>query len=368
MRIRKLIACFLLVFTFCGFFTGCKKELVCTELGIPSAQRFQDGIRARCVWDMKLWNGKLYIGGGDYDDNTGPTDIWCYDFPKKEWTNSGSVPDESVLRFVDLGGTLVAPGIDPEEDWSMGNYYALEGDSWQIYRNIPNSIHNFDMIKFGERIFAGNGVEDGNSPISYSDDGGQTFLPLEIYKDGALFDTTGLGVIRTYEFFVLKGTLYAIIRYGVNKASYDVFKYENGVMNYYTDLTEKIEFNSITMNMFGAKVEFKNKIYFTTGYLYSSSDAISYEKIPVLEDSVVSDILVDDKTMYLLCTKEKGNFTYTLAIYKTTDGKDFKEVLTYDYSTLAMCFEKSGDTYYVGMGYPARTIETNGAVLEFTFK
>ena len=367
MKLKKAIALFLMIFIFSGLLSGCKKELVCTELGIPSAQRFQDGIRARCVWDIKMWKGKLYVGGGDYNDNTGPTDIWCYDFKEKTWSNSGSVPDESVLRFVDLGGTLVAPGIDPQEDWSMGNYYALNDEGWQIYRNIPNSIHNFDMIKYDEKIFAGIGVEAGRSPIAYSVDNGQTFQPLEIYKDGAVFDTTGLGVIRTYEFFTLNGTLYAIVRYGENKANYDVYKYENGVMNYHSNLTEKIEFNSTTMNMFGGKVEFKDKFYFTTGYLYSSSDAISYEKIPVFDEGVVCDVLVDDSSMYLLCAKKKDE-AYALTIYKTNNGKDFEEILSYDYSSPALSFEKSGNTYYVGMGYPAKTIETNGSVLAFTFR
>ena len=70
-----------------------------TELGIPLSERYPEGIRARCPWDMTVFDGKLYIGGGDYDANSGPVDIWCYDIDNGTWENSGTVPDEEINRF-----------------------------------------------------------------------------------------------------------------------------------------------------------------------------------------------------------------------------------------------------------------------------
>ncbi|MBQ4116012.1 MAG: hypothetical protein IJD37_01410, partial [Clostridia bacterium] len=93
------------------------------ELGVPSMQSFEVDTASRCPWDMIIWDEKVYIGSGDYGSNAGPVDIWCYDIQESTWKNSGTVPDEEISRFCVVDNALVAPGIDPTEDWSYGNYY-----------------------------------------------------------------------------------------------------------------------------------------------------------------------------------------------------------------------------------------------------
>ncbi len=55
-------------------FSGCNKVEV-KELGIPAERQFSLGAMARCPWDIKVFEGKVYVGSGDYDLNTGPTVI-----------------------------------------------------------------------------------------------------------------------------------------------------------------------------------------------------------------------------------------------------------------------------------------------------
>ena len=98
-------------------------SIVYTELGIPTSERYSEGVTARSPWDMATYENKLYIGSGDYDTNAGPVDMWCYDIDKKTWSNSGTVPEEEIDRFCVIDNKLVVPGIDPQEDWSLGNYY-----------------------------------------------------------------------------------------------------------------------------------------------------------------------------------------------------------------------------------------------------
>ena len=69
----------------------------------------------------------IYVGGGDWDENQGPVDIWSF---AVENSNSGyqfqkeiTVDEESIERFRTCSGRLVVPGIDATESWKYGNVY-----------------------------------------------------------------------------------------------------------------------------------------------------------------------------------------------------------------------------------------------------
>ena len=123
----KRFICVLLIITLLPALSACYvhtpiNDAAYTELGIPTASHYPEGTRARCPWDIIVWNENLYIGSGDYDSNAGPIDIWCYDKKENAWKNTGTVPDEEVYRFCIVNDTLIVPGIDPTEDWTYGNY------------------------------------------------------------------------------------------------------------------------------------------------------------------------------------------------------------------------------------------------------
>lgn len=80
---------------------------------------------ARCPWDIKVFEGKVYVGSGDYGANTGPIVIWAYDIASGKWVSTGSVRDEAVTSFKVIGGKLTIPGIDPMGTWSYGNVYQV---------------------------------------------------------------------------------------------------------------------------------------------------------------------------------------------------------------------------------------------------
>ena len=169
------------------------------ELGNMVSGRYDAGAIANCAWDLVVWDGVLYRAAGDYDKNTGTVAIWAYDIATQTWKLTGEAKEEALHRFVQLGSILTTPGIDPKAGWELGNFYALVDGTWIQYRNLPNGVHNFDMIEFDGKIFAGLGVEAGNSPCVMSTDWGQTFQPVPLYKDGVVVDTTGQTYIRIYE-------------------------------------------------------------------------------------------------------------------------------------------------------------------------
>ena len=130
---------------------GCSGNYL-TLIGNPLSSRFTEGEIACCVWDMHVYDNKIFIGSGDYDLNTRPTDIWAYDLSTKKFVKTGSVLDEAITRFVEIDGKLVAPGIDPSESKEIGNFYTYENGQWVTTRNLPNAVHNLDMIKNADYI------------------------------------------------------------------------------------------------------------------------------------------------------------------------------------------------------------------------
>ena len=125
------------------------------ELGVVSDALYGSGAKANTPWDVKCWNGKVYRASGDYDKNSGAS-ILAYDVANRVWDTAYKVKDEAIHGFVEIGGKLVAPGIDATQGWEYGNYYELQADGkWKQIRNLPNGVHCFDMIECGGKIFAG---------------------------------------------------------------------------------------------------------------------------------------------------------------------------------------------------------------------
>ena len=70
------------------------------DLGIPTKKYYPSNNIARCVWDMKIFNNKLYIGCGDYNNNSGPTPVLYTSLDDiGNWHEEGVLPDEQIGRF-----------------------------------------------------------------------------------------------------------------------------------------------------------------------------------------------------------------------------------------------------------------------------
>ena len=125
---------------------SCSLDDSYADLGTPTLERSgEDGI-SRCPWDMIFYDGALYIGGGDYDRNMGPVDIWRYDESEGKWSLDATLPEEEISNFVLLGGaSLAAPGIDPTDDGRLGAYHVRGETEWQTYKEIPEAFHTFDL-------------------------------------------------------------------------------------------------------------------------------------------------------------------------------------------------------------------------------
>lgn len=335
------------------------------ELGIVCDAWYGTGTVANCAWDLKLWNGKLYRGAGDYDKNSGSTVMLAYDIANRRWEVTGTANDEAIHRFVEIDGKLYAPGIDPTEDWVLGNYYVLNGERWTKIRNLPNGIHNYDMVEFDGKIFAGLGVSAPNSPVVMSTDKGQTFSFVPLYKDGKQVDTTGMTYIRVYEYMVFNDQLYAYVTLDSDRG---IYRFEGDKMVWVSKPKSLVYNKRTNYNYFNAKFQLGDRYFLVSNHLISVTDFTDPSttgRAVLPQNEYVSDALMKDDLMYALAYRQKDDGTYQTVIYSSKTGLtgSFTEVVQFDYAVPPTSFAFDGDYFYIGMGSKNAVHEKNGMVL-----
>ena len=364
---KKIIALLVITITLISI-TGCQEI---KDLGVPTIKRYPSGETVRCIWDTKVYDGKVYVGMGDYDKNTHPSDVWAYDIKKRKWVLTCSVDDEAIIRFIELGGNvLVAPGTDPSEDWEMGNYYILQNGKWQKQRVLPNVIHNFDIIDYDGKRMYGVGADYGLLPAIYTEDNGKTFKTFEFFKNGEPYLVKSEDYARGYEFFEVFSELYLLVHHTyveIQKASASIFKYKDGAFYYYCDGREFFTASRINMTITPAKAPFRNNYFYCTDYLYYTKETETFKtkwKVELPNGERVSDFVIHNGEMYILSFIEKETEGYTVTIYKTQTGvSDFNKVYSFDYGVPPISFDVYNKYAYVGMGDRKTVSDLNGKVL-----
>ena len=360
----------LLLFSSCSFHTVIS-DIPFTELGIPSEGTYPTGIRARTPWDMIVWDGALYVGGGDFDANSGPLPIYRLDLETNEWSASDLLPEEEFNRFCVLGDELTVPGIDPKEGWELGNYYVLNDGVWEQKRVLPNGVHCFDMVEYDGRIYAGLGVPDTESPIIVSEDGGETFISVEMQKDGERVDTTGLDTVRVYDLFILGDRLYASFLYGNGSPyAYELYRYENGVFVFDNDWNGKVKRRAISYRMICEKVEYNDRLYLATGNLYATSDLDEMTVVTFPYSAAVFDLAVDGGRLYALCARRQDDGNVRISVWRKsgTGVANFIQLFNFEYPIAPISFAVSNGVFYIGMSDTANENELNGMILKIIYR
>ncbi|MBQ2736204.1 MAG: hypothetical protein IJF26_02080 [Clostridia bacterium] len=348
--------------------TSCMKkpvEVTPVSLGTPT-EKMSFGIE-RSPWDMMFYEGKLYIGNGDFDDNAGPITIWCYDPETEKWENSGSVRDESVSRFTLIDGKLAATGTDPMDGWELGNYYVLENGEWKTVRTIPGAVHNFDMAEHNGKIFCSIGVEPGGYPAAVSTDGGATFTQVPFYKDGKALDTSKNTSIRTYNMFLFKDQIYtSYVGSDPDGSYYELYKYENDKFVFQKSLSGEMGHIATNQTLYSADVEFKDKYFIATGYMFITSDMDDFRYIKYPNADIVYDFKIINDKLYSLTSFEVEKGKHKICVWENSSGKDtdFKQVFYFYYDAPCVSFEYENGDFYIGIGSARASYLKNGEILK----
>jgi len=128
---------------------GCKHEPpspavecpTCTWklLGAHAQAAAQPTATGRALVTLCPWRGKLYVGYGDYQRNTGPIDVTAWDPARGSFTHVHTSDTEAIYNYRAIGSSLYAPATDRR----AGADYAV-GEPWRDVQPVT-SAHAYDM-------------------------------------------------------------------------------------------------------------------------------------------------------------------------------------------------------------------------------
>lgn len=324
------------------------------DLGVPYYDVYaKELVNSRLSEDMTVFDGRLYVGGGDYDANTGPVYVMSYDLGRGVWEKSQvALEDEQIKRFEVVGGKLAILGTDPKGDWSLGNYYLLDGGAWETLRVLPSGIHCFDYAEFEGVGFFALGVNSGDYPVVRHS--GESYTAVEFYKDDAPLDTSVYETVRVYNLLEFDGSLYAFF-------SFDRVG-EDGSKRYYMDLYryngEVFEFAAGTLPSEDMPdvISFEGAVYLVMNdTLLVTHDLTDFKAVTLGEDVKVSDIIEVDGEFFALGSKTVSENYFEISVFGEKNGEFEKQFGFFAYAT-AGSFCADGDNFYISLGqreYPA---------------
>ena len=353
------------------------------NLGIPTEEWYSHNLLARCVWDMTIHDNKLYVGCGDYVQNTGGVPVmYCALDDLGNWQREGALLDEQLSRFLILDDKLTVPGWDPKDTPEYCPYYQLENGKWQTYSVLPDGLHNFDLVRYDGKLFAGIGANKGETPIVMSENG-IDFERVPMLRNGVPVDTSEGEMIRTYNLWVLNDTLYADFHYDnmvTNKWIVEVYRYENGKFIWCVGLGKKLNMVAMGSQNLGkpwADAVVDDTLFLTTGWLYKTTDMVEYTQVSFPNYAQTYDIYSYKDAMYLLTASQEitdpdtGEAVYHITVYSatTTNPDDFKVEYTVDSAVQPIALAVSDDGYFVSFGnWYSSTEEQNGTVIYYPKK
>lgn len=351
---------------------------------------------ANNVWDMQLYNGKIYLGHGNSSNlgvapNSGPIPVIYYDtanakFKTQSVTNSNPGILPSTKMYVDeeqidiyrvLNDKLYIPGNDSDsEKWELGNFYRLDGEVWTKYRNLPLGVHVYDLASYQGKMFAALGTES-KPTILISHNGGET------WQKYATINTFGF---RAYTMFHLNGKLYASgMMYPANKIwndktnileinekleKRDVVIYGSKMLPGLTYQTGTIPYNKI-----GKNVNFNNKLLYIAGGVFNDGQLLP-KSLNVMTDinqarrvnlpdakALPTDVLLRDGKVYVLTYTRQSANLYINRVYQSTDLTTWNEILRFNQDTYAKSFEENEGDFYFGLGTDPDVLSTSSGKL-----
>lgn len=186
----------------------------------PSVTAQQPG--GRVAYDATFHNGKLYVGYGDWNNNTGPIDVVCLNPATGKWeTALEDAPTEAIEIFRIINGSLFIPWVDSHPTMPYLGYSTDRGGTWHNVDNgLSGALHNFDIASYTgnpdtDLYFCGATIDSidqlGHGVIFHSTDGGATW--------NIVFDQGSPGNFSRIEKMAKYGAhLYAV---GINVYRYD---------------------------------------------------------------------------------------------------------------------------------------------------
>jgi len=290
---------------------------------------------SRNIWDMQLYNSKIYIGAGN-SSNIGPSSnsgrVAIYSInPKNDKINfEYKVAEEQINIFKVYDKTLYIPGHDATQRWTFGNYYTKKNNVWKKYRNIPDALHVYDIVKDKQKLYAALGLINYEGSVMVSKDG----IEWKNYKKYKK---------RVYSIFMLNNKLLS---------DKDLVK-SNQKMTRIKKLYRSIYF--ILAKPYNDHQAIPLKFMHIT-YI---NNKLIMKDIKIPSQYIPYDILIQNDKIYVLANlKTKNSFEIKVLEYNYKNLNSFKIVASLKYSSFARSFELANNYFYFGIGCYTKNISS----------
>lgn len=348
------------------------------NLGNPFTAK--KNLYARNVWDMQLFEGKIFLAHGDSAANSGATPIFSLDPKSGAFASEYRTNSEQVDCFPIIDGKLLVPDHDPLGA-APARLYRRQGGAWSRNAGLPDMAHLYAAQKWNGVLYTAGGnwpkTDRENFDIWSSKDDGVSWTGAS-KAGGANLPWVFKGVptiivnnnSRTYSLLPLGGQLYGVRQWMTRgKGGKEIlFK-----LNAKTGRFEDVSVACVTMSpgfTSNIQVRYKRTVPLRDGsalallvgnvndhqwnplqllHLRSFSPG-GISKIAVPDGALPYDLLQRDKTIYVLAWNKakKRNLVYALDEENLSAAP--REVLSFNAPTFARSFEEVGGAFYFGLG------------------
>ncbi len=336
-------------------------------LGNPLEKTFPSGDRvyARNIWDLQVFDGRLYLGHGNSANsppapNASPIDVWSYSPDANEFIAEFRLSDHAIGHYCIVDGRLHIPGHDAFESWDFENFYRRDDDGWKKIRNLRDGIHCFDLYGYDGKMFAALGARRG-AVVAISSDGGDTW------------EYSKIGGGRAYTFFELEKNLY------VCTSANSLYQYTGETFRPGAPMKALIPGSKYSWERhivfrpvrFGealvyivAGASYRNQ---PPGGLYTATSFGDVSEVAI--PGRPYDIVSSGGVCYVLsCTEEtvaqSGSTRFVIMVHGSEDLTEWGEILRFECETFARSFEVLGGDFYFGLGCNAESLsDSTGRIL-----
>ena len=362
-----------------------------TRLGNPLRE---DGLvgRALNVWDLQVFNGKIYLAGGSTVANTGPINVWAYDPITQTFDKEYTVAEEAIEHFKVFNNQLYIPAADPRQGDNNKFYRKSINGLWEKYEsNAVKLAHVRDLIKTenNEILLVGNNRnlnKVSNPSIAITTDDGISFQEAGISKS-QLEKTNLIDYNWFFSVFEYQDKIYAISSLLRDFGNY------SGAISVYNSQTQSFEIDFdlrndefIPASIIGKSdvqqgtyiiyriwnpLEFHNYLIYpvrsysnnqqeyeqaymnSLGIYYKEKIGVTPKKVELPHNALGEDILIINNELYVLANKKQQNNKFIIYVYKTeaiSDKIKWQKVLEFSSNNKARSFEYLNSTFYFGLG------------------
>ncbi len=321
-------------------------EIVDENGNVPAYTYYPNHTASRSIKELKAYDGKIFMGLGDWNDNTGPVKVLYYDTTDGKVKTSGTINDEAIQIFNIIDDKIYTTGCDPRDAWGYGSYYIYNKgtNTWDKHMKNDGWIHVFNIVEFKDKLYMCGSTVDTmeRTCIQGSSNNGETFQNIPVYKNDSLlpYDSN----LRCYNLAVYNDKLYGYIGYTPYNGIYE-YDEVNNRFDYISNIPSSSWYNSIYFEYTTFNDQF---IYISGTKLYTSTDLKTFTKIDSNTEGSIRDAVVYDDILYALSYEKISAQNYTARIYSTKDLSNFSLVYEFLTETQPFSIEYYANNFYIG--------------------